>query len=88
MQLPVGVYVVSSAFQGKDGGVSFIFKGVEYDAQMGKNAFYRMEDLIEQELAMPQEPFCGYGDTPIILFPAGVYEAGTQWSDKPRAYRF
>lgn len=88
MHLPNGVYVVSSSFQGKEGAVSFCFKGTEYHAQMGINAFYRMEDVIRGQLETASESFCGYCGTPILLFPAGVFEAGIQYPDTARTERF
>ncbi len=87
MQLPTGVYAVSSAFQNKN-KVSFFFKGQAYEAQVGKNAFYRVEDFVRAEICPAQEAFCGYVGTPILLFPAGVYEAGKEYPDTAKAERF
>lgn len=74
-QLPPGVYCVSEAFAEKEGTVSFAFQGCAYEAQLGENAFPCLEALIAQPLTAPAEPFCGYQDTPVILFPAGLYRA-------------
>lgn len=87
MQLPIGIYVVSAAFQGKE-KVSFLFKGQEYEAQVGQNAFYRVEDVTRADLQAAKEPFCGYVGMPILLFPRGVYEAGLAYPDIPTAERF
>ena len=87
MNLPIGVYVISPAFSGKSGGVCFRFKGTDYQAVIGENAFYRMEDVTRADLKPAQTPFCGYMGTPILLFPAGVYEAGNQQPDCPKTER-
>lgn len=89
MQLPIGVYVVSSAFRGKTETVDFLFKGIRYEAQMGINAFYRMEDFVRSApWQSAAEAFCGYVDTPILLLPAGTYVSGTKQEDVTRAERF
>lgn len=88
MELPVGVYVVSAAFRGMQGAVSFPFKGTQYTAQMGKNAFYRTEDFVRADLCLPAESFCGYIGAPILLFPAGTYISGLKQEDVSRAERF
>ena len=87
MQLPIGIYVVSPSFTGKSGAVHFRFKGTDYQAVMGENAFFRMEDVTRADLRPAQTPFCGYMGTPILLFPAGVYEAGKEQPDCPRSER-
>lgn len=76
MKLPIGVYVVSQAFANQTGEVHFRFKGTDYTAVMGENAFFRMEDVTRADLKPAEAPFCGYVGTPILLFPAGTYQAG------------
>ena len=78
MKLPVGIYVVSQEFLEQSGTVSFTFKGVAYEAQMGVNAFVYLEELSQTQLEKPAEPFCGYSDTPIVILPAGVYKIGNK----------
>lgn len=73
MQLPLGVYVISPAFQEQTGTVSFCFQSTSYTAQAGINAFSRLEDLIKTPLHAATEAFLGYSGTPIFLFPAGTY---------------
>ena len=77
MKLPFGVYAVSAAFAEKSGCVSFLFKGCTYQAQVGENAFVSLDDLTSLELNKPNAPFCGYGDTPVILIPSGTLKLGT-----------
>lgn len=74
--LPLGVYAVSQAFTGQSGEVTFTFHGKVYCATLGKNAFTSLDDLTNLDLVKPKQPFCGYGDTPIILIPAGVLTLG------------
>ena len=83
MQLPIGIYAVSQSFEGAEGTVTFSFRETEYEAQLGVNAFASLEDLADVSLVPPAQPFCGYGDTPVVLMPAGIYKAGPG-----RVYRF
>ena len=76
MKLPVGVYVVCAAFEGQTDTVHFVFKGMQYEAQMGINAFCTLEGLIGASLTCPTAPFCGYADTPVALIPSGTYKMG------------
>ncbi len=74
-KLPIGVYVVSSEFTEKNGTVSFTFKGIEYQAEMGVNAFERPEHLVNAApLSHATEEFCGYKDMPIAIVPAGAHD--------------
>lgn len=86
-QLPKGVYCVSEAFADGEGTVSFTFQGCNYEAQLGENAFSCLEELIAQPLEAPKEPFCGYGDAPVILFPAGLYRAYAHAATKETGLR-
>ena len=86
MQLPIGVYVVSQAFAEATETVTFTFQGIAYEAQPGVNAFCYLEDLCDLSLQAPVEPFCGYGDTPVVLIPAGVYKAAPGQIHKFRTY--
>ncbi len=76
MKLPAGVYVVSEIFDNKTGTVEFVFRGQTYTAQVGRNAFSSLDQLTALELEAPVAPFCGYGDTPVVLIPAGVLPLG------------
>ncbi len=74
-KLPIGVYVISSEFAEKNGTVSFTFKGIEYQAEMGVNAFERPEHLSDAApLANAKEEFYGYKDMPIAIVPAGEHD--------------
>lgn len=84
MQLPVGIYVISSAFAEKTGAVSFRFRGKDYPATVGVNAFSRLEDLVKVPLKAATEEFFGYCGTPILVFPAGTYCAGVSQPDVTR----
>lgn len=75
MNLPKGVYAVSEVFAGKS-AVSFAFKGVTYEAQVGENAFATLEDFVAAPLERVEDAFCGYSGTPILLLPEGVYHNG------------
>ena len=86
-QLPKGVYCVSEAFAEKEGKVYFSFQDDTYEAQLGENAFSCFEDLITQPLTVPQMPFCGYQDTPVILLPAGLYRAYAHAATKEEGLR-
>lgn len=86
MQLPVGVYVISQNFEGAEGTVTFHFHGVSYEAEVGANAFAYLEALCDISLQTPETPFCGYGDTPVVLMPAGLYKAGTLKESRFRTY--
>lgn len=72
--LPIGVYAVSSEFAEKTGAVSFTFKGVEYEAEVGVNAFERPEHLSQITPVDAKEEFCGYKDIPIVVVPAGEHK--------------
>lgn len=79
MQLPVGVYAVSGEFENRNGQVSFMFKGREYTAQVGENAFPTLDWLTPMTLESVREPFCGYADIPVVVIPAGkVYMGNAQ----------
>lgn len=85
MKLPVGIYVVSAEFADKSGKVSFTFRDVCYEAQIGENAFSNMDQLVKQDLVPVQAPFMGYADRPVVLIPAGVLPIG---NSKIREERF
>ena len=74
-KLPQGVYCVSEAFDQQEGMVEFTFRDQTYQGVMGENAFTCLEELITRDLVCPEQPFFGYEDTPLILFPAGIYRA-------------
>ena len=74
MLLPIGVYAVSAAFTGQTETVRFTFKETEYEAQMGVNAFDTFEGMAAAPLTCPEQPFCGYADTPVVVLPSGVYK--------------
>ena len=78
---------MSEAFAQQEGAVSFSFQGCDYEAQIGKNAFHSMEQLITQPLTPPAEAFCGYRDTPVILLPAGVFRAFAHAKTKEEGLR-
>lgn len=84
-KLPVGVYAVSKAFEGKEDAVTFSFKGQTYSARMGENAFSTLDDLTDLTLEKPQAPFCGYGDVPVVLVPAGKLLLGNA-AEKERKF--
>lgn len=74
-KLPIGAYVISSAFAEKSGTVSFTFKGIEYQAEMGVNAFERLEHLSNiAPLSNVNDEFYGYKDMPIAIVPAGSHD--------------
>ena len=77
MKLPVGVYAVSAEFADKTGSVEFRFKDETYEAQMGVSAFSSLDELAKQPLIAPETPFCGYGETPVVLVLAGILPVGT-----------
>lgn len=74
--LPKGVYVVHRPFQHQEGNVTFSFRGEEYTATVGENAFYALEKLVEQPLEAA-DSFMGYTNTPVVVIPAGVCPVGT-----------
>lgn len=86
MQLPIGVYAVSQSFEGAEGSVQFIFRGLTYEAQLGVNAFVYLEDLSQADLQAPEMPFYGYGDVPVVILPTGVYKIGTVRETRFRTY--
>ena len=85
MKLPVGIYAVSAAFADKTGTVCFTFRDECYEAQIGENAFFDMDQLVKQALVPVQEPFMGYAGRPVVLVPAGVLPMG---NSKIREERF
>ena len=76
MNLPLGVYVVSSAFEQKQGNVSFEFKDNIYTAQMGINAFKTLEDFLLIDAKKAEETFFGYKDITVLIMPKGEYLIG------------
>lgn len=72
--LPDGFYAVSADFREQEGTVSFDFRGETYEAEVGVNAFGRLDDMSQAADKVPAEPFCGRTfDTPVAIIPAGVY---------------
>lgn len=73
--LPQGVFVMSEAFRDmEEGEVVFPFRGTEYSARIGVNAFGHLTELSERADKAPDEPFCGRSfDTAVVLIPAGVH---------------
>ena len=76
MKLPVGIYAVSKEFAGKTGPVSFTFRDVRYEAQIGENAFSDMDQLVKHSLLPVLVPFMGYSGRPVVLIPAGILPVG------------
>lgn len=73
-KLPEGIYVVSADFREREGEVEFDFRGENYTAQIGVNAFGRLDDMAQAADKVPTQPFCGRTfDTPVAVLPAGVY---------------
>ena len=73
-KLPEGIYVVSADFREQEGMVSFDFRGTAYEAEIGVNAFGRLDDMSKAADKVPAEPFCGRTfDVPVAVLPAGVY---------------
>ena len=86
MKLPIGVYVVCQAFAEATKPVTFTFREEKYEALPGVNAFACLDDLADIPLQAPEVPFCGYGDTPVVLIPAGIYKAGPGKVHRFRTY--
>lgn len=86
MKLPVGVYAVSQSFEGLEGTVEFMFRGMSCQAEMGINAFCYLEELNDAALQPPEQPFCGYSDVPVVIIPVGVYKIGTVKETRFRTY--
>ena len=74
--LPKGVYVVHRPFKHQEGDVTFTFRGEEYTATVGENAFYAFEKLVLNPIEAA-ESFLGYENTPIVIIPSGVCPVGT-----------
>ena len=75
-QLPKGVYVVHRPFKHQEGDVTFTFRGEEYTATVGVNAFYAFEKLVLNPIEAADH-FMGYENTPVVIIPAGVCPVGT-----------
>ncbi len=76
MNLPIGVYVVSTQFENKQGLVSFEFKDNVFSAQIGVNAFTTLEEFVLIDAKKADEDFCGYKDITILIMPKGEYFIG------------
>lgn len=74
--LPKGVYVVYKPFKHQEGKITFSFRGEEYTATVGENAFYAFEKLVEKPLEAA-ESFFGYENIPVVIIPAGICPVGT-----------
>lgn len=72
MKLPRGLYAVSADFEGRTGLASFTFQDIEYEVEIGVNAFENMDLLVAHPLEAVKEPFLGYADRPVVLVSAGV----------------
>lgn len=72
MKLPVGIYAVSADFENRTGDASFTFQDVEYEVQIGINAFENMDLLVAQPLVAATAPFWGYVGRPVVLVGAGT----------------
>ena len=76
MKLPIGMYAVSADFKDRTGAAAFMFRDVEYQVEIGENAFENMDLLAAHPLQPVKAPFMGYGDRPIVLVGAGVLPMG------------
>ena len=74
--LPKGVYVVHRPFKHQEGDVTFTFRGEEYTATVGENAFYAFEKLVLNPIEAADR-FMGYENTPVVIIPSGVCPVGT-----------
>lgn len=72
MKLPRGLYAVSADFEGRTGLASFTFRDIEYEVEIGVNAFENMDLLVAHPLEAAKEPFLGYEGRPVVLVSAGV----------------
>ena len=76
MKLPSGIYAVSADFKDRTGAAAFAFQDVEYQVQIGENAFENLDILVKHPLEAVKEPFMGYTGRPVILIGAGVLPMG------------
>ena len=76
MKLPCGIYAVSADFNGCTGVAAFTFQDVEYQVQIGENAFPNLDVLVTHPLEAVKEPFMGYEGRPVILIGAGELPMG------------
>ncbi|MBR5529347.1 MAG: hypothetical protein IKU57_02610 [Oscillospiraceae bacterium] len=74
--LPKGVYVVHRPFKHMEGDVTFTFRGEEYTATVGVNAFYAFEKLVLNPIEAA-DSFLGYENTPVVIIPSGICPVGT-----------
>lgn len=76
MKLPCGIYAVSADFKDRAGTALFTFQDIQYQVEIGVNAFENLDILVKQPLEVAKEPFLGYGGRPIILIGAGSLPMG------------
>lgn len=61
-------------FREQEGTVSFDFRGTTYGAEIGVNAFGRLDDMSKAADKVPAEPFCGRTfEVPVAVIPTGVF---------------
>lgn len=75
--LPSGIYAVDARFLTMEDGqdVTVRFRGVEYSATVGVNAFGLFDRMSQLADTVPSEPFCGQSfDAPVAIVPAGTHE--------------
>ena len=75
--LPFGIYAVDARFlQLEDQQkVTVRFRGVDYSATVGVNAFGLFDRMSELANTVPSQPFCGQTfDAPVAIVPAGHHE--------------
>ena len=75
--LPLGVYAVDIRFLTMEAGqsVTVHFRGEDYSATVGKDAFGMLDTMSRTADTVPDAPFCGQSfDTPVAIIPAGVHK--------------
>jgi len=74
--LPSGIYVVDARFlETEEKEVVVRFRGVDYAATVGVNAFGLFDQMAQAADTTPSQPFCGRTfDSPVAIVPAGVHE--------------
>ena len=75
--LPSGIYVVDARFSELEDRqeVTLRFRGTDYTATVGVNAFGMFDRMSQLADTVPSQPFCGRTfDTPVAIVPAGSHE--------------
>ncbi len=74
--LPSGIYAVDIRFlETEEKEVTVRFRGVDYAATVGVNAFGLFDQMAQAADTVPTEPFCGRTfDAPVAIVPAGQHE--------------